>query len=265
MIRLKQLITEKQYNSIDSLFGELIYSNTSLPISIPIIKKLVGNVKTSKVAHVTNYKGYQKLKKLEGKKKGISSFNNLASDSKILKGYGVATGGGVIAILEGKLLINNNVDMYSRTDSQGRNWIEIGDIFFAEDHFRMPDVLPKEAMELRKRYRDAPSGQKDSAISGEEKRDYIKMYIDTATKEMLKRKKVFQQQYLKSQDLSKYGETWNEIIVAQIKIKEVAFIEDVEFSRKGLEKKVKLPKNGVIIKSDEVPKFLSKHGIKISE
>lgn len=263
MIRLKELITEKQYNSIDSLFGELIYSNTSLPISIPIIKKLVGNIKTNKVAHVTNYKGYQKLEKLQGKKKGISSFNNLASDSKILRGYGVATGGGVIAILEGKLLINNNVDMYSRTDSQGRNWIEIGDIFFAEDHFRMPDVLPKEAMELRKRYRDAPSGQKDSAISSEEKRDYIKMYIDTATKEMLKRKKVFQQQYLKSQDLSKHGETWNEIIVAQIKIKEVAFIEDVEFSRKGLEQKVKLPKNGVIIDTNDVAGFLKKHGIKI--
>jgi len=264
MIRLKQLLTEKQYNSIDSLFGELIYSNTSLPISVPIIKKLVGNVKISKVAHVTNYKGYQKLKKLEGKKKGISSFNNLGSDSKILKGYGVATGGGVIAILEGKLLINSDVDMYSRTDSQGRNWVEVGDLFYAEDHFRMPDVLPKEAMDLRKRFREAPAGQPPQ-ISGEEKRDYIKMYIDAATKAMLKRKKSFQQHYLKSSNLSKYGETWNEIIIAKMKIKEVAFIEDVEFSRKGLEQKVKLPKNAIIIKSDEVPKFLSKHGIKISE
>jgi len=262
MIRLKQLLTEKQFNSIDSLFEKLIYSDTALPISVPIVKKLVGNIKTTKVAHVTDYKGYQKLKKLEGKKKGISTFNRLATDSEILRGYGIATRGGVIAILEGKLLVNSDMDLFSQTDSQGRSWVQVSDLFFGKDSFLMPDVLPKEAKEFRNRYiyDGAPEP------TGKEKRDYIKMYIDAATKAMLKRKKAFQKYYLLPSVHNHFSDkSWNELIVAQMKIKEVAFVTGVEFSRKGLEQKVKLPKNGVIIEPDEVPRFLTKHGIKFGK
>ena len=259
MIRLKPLVNEV-YNKIDNLFSTLVYTQTYLPISIPIIKKMVGNIKTTKVAHITTYEGYKKLEKLQGKKKGISSFNDLGSSSQLLKGYGVATGGGVIAILEGKILINSDLDLYSKVDGQGRNWITTSDIFEKGDLFFVDDYLPKEAIEIRKKKKYGKE------VTQQEKRDYIKMYIDTATKEMLKRKDIFRKQYL--QPFGRYNQnddtTWNEIIVAQMNIKEVAFVEGVEFTKKGLDTKVKMPRNGIIIQPDEVPKFLKKHGIKIS-
>lgn len=270
MIRLKtllediHLLNERQFNSIDHLFYFLMPSGfgpptSYLPLSIPIIKKMVGNIKTTKVAHVTDLVGYKRLKKLEGKKKGISSFNSLQSKSNILRGFGIATRGGVIVILEGKILINSKLDLYSRTDTQGRNWVKESDLFDGRDRFSMNDYLPMKALEIKSRY------EVGMAISGEEKRDYIKMYIDTAYKEMLKRKDIFREKYFSPfrVDVST-GNTWNEIIVAQVKIKEVAFVEDIELTRKGLESKVKIPKNGVIIKDNEVPKFLKKHGIKIT-
>ena len=265
-MKLKTLLTEVNiYNKIDSLFTVLIRSSTYLPISIPILKKMVGNIKTTKVAHVTTYEGYKKLEKLQGKKKGIASFNNLASDSQILKGFGVATRGGVIAILEGKLLINSDIDLYSKVDSQGRNWVTVSDLFDGKDHFLIDDYLPKEAQEIRNKKRFGKE------VTAQEKRDYIKMYIDTATKEMLKRKDIFRKQYLSPSHRDDLGDgrTWNELIVAQMKIKEVAFVEEIIFgirhvSQGEISKDTKLPKNSVVISQKDVPKFLKKHGIKIT-
>jgi hypothetical protein len=263
MIRLKPLVNEL-YNNVSNLFSSLVYSSTYLPISIPIIKKMVGNVKTTKVAHVTTYEGYKQLEKLQGKKKGISSFNELGSDSQILRGYGVATRGGVIAILEGKILINSNVDMYSKVDGQGRNWITTTDLFSGKDTFFVDDYLPKEAKVIRdkKKY--------GHEVTQQEKRDYIKMYIDTATKEMLKRKDIFRKKYFSPSHRydADDSKTWNEIIVAQMKIKEVAFVEEFIFGYGGFQgqipKDTKLPKNSVVISQDDIPKFLKKHGIKVS-
>lgn len=262
MIRLKQLLTEDS-PKISNLFGRLVYDSTLIPLSIPIIKKLVGNIKTAKVAHITDYNGYQKLKKLEGKKKGISSFNKLGSKSWVSSGSGIATDGGVMVILEGKLLLNSDWDLYSVTDSQGRKWVEIKRILDDKHQFKMEDVLPKEAQEIRDRYL-FPNKERPK-ITQQEKKEFIEMYIDTATKELLKRKNVFQDKYFSESDYLDNDWAWNEIIVAQMKIKEVAFVENVGQRRKGWEtdKNFKLPNNGVIIDTKDVPVFLKKHSIKI--
>lgn len=258
MIKLKPLLTET-YNKIDNLFNTLRFTSTYLPISIPIIKKMVGNVRTTKAAHVTTIDKFKTLQQLEGKKKGISSFNALKSDSRILKGHGVATKGGVIVILEGDLLLNSKWDQYTRIDPHGRNWTSVPELFSGKDHFLMDDVLPPEALEMRKiPYRIKPTP--------EQKQWYIKTYIDVATREMLKRKDAFQKMYFSKPDVQSDDDdlTWNEIILTRIKIKEVAFIED-EYRpfTDDEEKIIKNTKNSVVIKIKDIPKFLKKHNVVI--
>ena len=154
--------------------------------------------------------------------------------------------------------------MYSKVDSQGRNWISVSDLFDGKDHFLIDDYLPKYAKVIRdkKRY--------GGEITGEEKRDYIKMYIDTATNEMLKRKDIFRKKYFSPSQRydTDDSKSWNEIIVTEMKIKEVAFVEEFIFGYGGFQgqipKDTKLPKNSVVISQDDIPKFLKKHGIKVS-
>jgi hypothetical protein len=96
------------------------------------------------------------------------------------------------------------------------------------------------------------------------------MYIDTATNEMLKRKDIFQKMYFSPSHRYDTDDTksWNEIIVAEVKIKEVAFVKENIFGYGAFQgqipKDTKLPKNSVVISEDDVPNFLKKHGIKIS-
>lgn len=260
MIKLKSLLTEYTAGEIDSLWFELKMGNNIIPLSLPIIKKMVGNIKTTKVAHITSFNGFKNFKKLEGQSKGISSFNALSSDSRILKGQGVATDGGVIVILEGDVLINSKWDRYTRADKSGRRWIQVHKLF-GDASWNMSDVLPPKAKDIEKKEFFGREG-----VTQEEKRDFIKMWIDTATTEMLKRKDIFQKEYLSPSgiDTSSFGAniTWNEIIVTKVKIKEVGFIEDLKdgFS-KDEEAVIKNTKNSVIIKSKDIPNFLKKNGV----
>jgi hypothetical protein len=273
MLKLKHLIKEL-FGLQDDLFGLLTDKRSGwgmsnyVPISIPIVKKLVGNTTTAKAAHATDIDNLPKLLSLQGKKKGISTFSALDERSIIMSGAGVATGGGVIVILSGDILFQDKLDIMSIVDKSGRRWIRVEKIF-GDKTFVVANHLSPQSKEILKKEHN-----KDF-ITNKEKQYFIKDYIDTATKLMLQNKDVFIEKYLKSNQYSKvagsvdFAEEWNEVILTKINIEAIALIKDSRdlrlFNSAEIEFLQKKYKNSEIITIKEIGNFLKKHGIKIQK
>jgi hypothetical protein len=120
-------------------------------------------------------------------------------------------------------------------------------------------------------YNDIHKNQPD--LTKEEKVFYIKTYIDTAYKLMLKNKESFQNKYVNSNYLSSRS-NWNEIVLSKIKVEKIGVIEDsygiglaaksALTSNKGLIDKLKAKYNNIeVIKTNDVSSFLKKNGVKL--
>ena len=268
MIKLKDILSEYAvFGKTKSLFWTLAYSPFYVPLSIPIIKQLVGNIKTTKAAHVTEIQGLPRLLSLKGKKKGISTFTAMDDTSSIMSGGGVATAGGVIVILKGDVLLESKLDAMTIVDKSGRRWAKIDEVFGTTIFFPSEHLSPT-AKDVRKRA-NAP-GATDEDINPKEQQIFIKDYIDTVTKLLIKNKDKFQEKYFTSQGYKNrggYEEEWNEVILTKINIEAIAFIKDStalsQLQPSQLEQIQKKYKNSEVITTDEIKNFLKKHGIKL--
>ncbi len=110
-------------------------------------------------------------------------------------------------------------------------------------------------------------------MTKEEKAYFIKTYIDTAYKLMLKNKESFQNKYINSTYLGSRA-NWNEIVLSKIKVEKIGVIEDsygiglaaksALTSNKGLiDKLTSKYQNVEVIKSKDIPAFLKKYGVKL--
>ena len=90
-----------------------------IPIYSSMFKRIFPDTIRTTVFHVTSAENLEGLKKLEGKKKSISAFfKMLASEME----SGIASDGGVVAELDGDILVSTGIDINTAVDKTGRRW-----------------------------------------------------------------------------------------------------------------------------------------------
>jgi len=94
------------------------------------------------VFHVTNGIGFEKLKKLQNKKKSISAFFNMTAD---YIDSGIKTEGGVVAELDANIIISSKSDIMSQPDKTGRRWVALYNI---DPQYKMEKEMTQMLMDL---------------------------------------------------------------------------------------------------------------------
>lgn len=254
--------------------------NGMIPLSLPIIKQMVETKRTT-AFHVTDVDNLPKLVSMEGQSKSISAFNKVttSTDSGPATGAGMWTKGGVLVLLSGIVLAESVEDLWTKPDEGGRRWVAPGNAFYKEfsEEIKTIDSTPQ-LNQLKNKwekftssYNDIHKNQPD--LTKEEKAYFIKTYIDTAYKLMLKNKESFQNKYINSTYLGSRA-NWNEIVLSKIKVEKIGVIEDsygiglaaksALTSNKGLiDKLTSKYQNVEVIKSKDIPAFLKKYGVKL--
>lgn len=230
-----------------------------IPLSLPIVKKLV-QPKREKSFHITDVKNLDKVASIQGKSKSISTFNKTDFFSPITMGTGIGTRGGVAVILSGIVLADSIWDLMTRPDESGRRWVQPGNVLYDDFSIkhRIVDFGPSKLKVLRKKWDETKE------LSNEEKQYFIKTYIDTAYKVMLKNKSHFQNKYFNSNYLSSEG-NWNEVVLTKIKIEAVAVLSDYYgISEEDIEKIKKKFKKVYVLRSNELLNFMKKHGVSVT-
>ena len=77
------------------------------------------------VFHVTSGIGFEKLKKLQNRKKSISAFFNMDADTME---HGIQGGGGLVVELDANIIMSSKGDLMSMPDKTGRRWVELYNI-----------------------------------------------------------------------------------------------------------------------------------------
>ena len=252
--------------------------NGMVPLSLPIIKQMVETKRTT-AFHVTDVDNLPKLVSMEGKSKSISAFNKTANmDIGPITGAGMWTKGGILVLLSGVVLLAESVeDLWTKPDEGGRRWVAPGNAFHKEfsEVIKTIDSSPqlkplKEKWEkFTSSYNDIHGTEPD--LTKEEKAYFIKTYIYTAYKLMLKNKDSFQNKYINSTYLGSRA-NWNEIVLSKIKVEKIGVIEDSRGMRKDGSMKPDMDlinsvknkyQNVEVIKSKDIPAFLKKYGVKL--
>lgn len=226
-----------------------------VPLSLPIVKKLV-EPKREKTFHITDIKNLDKVASLQGKSKSISTFNKTDLSIGPASGDGMWTDGGVLVILSGIVLADSIWDLMSKPDESGRRWVSPEHVLFndfAVKH-KIIDFGPPQLKVLKKKWEETKE------LSKEEKQYFIKTYIDTAYKVMLKNKSHFQKKYFNS-DYLYWQDDWNEVVLTKINIEAVAVLTDWGIPEEEIQKIKKKFKKVYLIKSSELPDFLDKQGV----
>jgi hypothetical protein len=91
-----------------------------------MIERIVGELEQTKALHVTNFEGLEGLGSIEGTAKQLSVFTLLES-ARNARGMaqGVATSGGIIVELEGKIVVLSTSDVWSGSDADGTRWFDL--------------------------------------------------------------------------------------------------------------------------------------------
>ena len=119
-----------------------------LPMSKKMSQRLFGERNRVKAAHITGENFVDDLVKMQGTQKSLACMTN-PSDPKIWR-EGVATGGGIVFIVEGYPTLIANIDLYSRLDQQGRRFIPLSSLFpLDRGEFTYPPEHDKLMKQLR--------------------------------------------------------------------------------------------------------------------
>ena len=94
-----------------------------IPVSSAILDKVFPDKIKTTVFHLTDVTKVEKLIRLQKKQKMVSSF--FFMDTNYLT-MGIKTGGGVVAELDGNVVVSAESDIMSMPDKTGRRWIELG-------------------------------------------------------------------------------------------------------------------------------------------
>ena len=236
------------------------FKDLKIPLSSPIFKRIWPESIRSKVFHLTDYDGVNRLKKMQGGKKSISAFYNM--DDYIIQS-GIKTEGGYVVELEGDVLAAAPDDISSQPDKTGRRWLTLSTIMntsTASDPGlggsnklkKMEDDLGRLLVKiLKKNGEDVDEGSRDNIIGlqwsglgkkhgGKTKSIIIKDYIDGMEKIMKKYSRplgALLTDYTKKRTLdpdSDSGEKamWDELVVNNFKIQKIhvgpEYAEDFE-------------------------------------
>ena len=274
MIKLKDLLKESDHkepkfhsvhrtSTFDATFGRW-YANY-VPLSTKKIQSILGKEKVS-VFHTGNAeyeRDIQQVQRIVGKKGTLSTFTSVDKGEKLAKGKGIQSGGGIIYQIEGTLLVASTRDMQSMPDNTGRRWIAVqdlaGKVAGGKMYKELKSAIEKNKMDKRSwmkiereeedkweeendyfgdysgGYRGKEAAMKK--IMGPIKNKWIKKYIDMGYKIIDKYKPQIKRHILSQKDKpSQHG--WNEILVNQIKVKDVFLLSRNDYPniRKAAEK-----------------------------
>ena len=96
--------------------------SVKIPVSSAILDKVFPDKIRTTVFHITDVTEVEKLVRLQKKQKTISAF--FFMDTNYLT-MGIKTGGGVVAELDGNIVVSTASDIMSMPDKTGRRWIEV--------------------------------------------------------------------------------------------------------------------------------------------
>ena len=240
-------------SSFNQTFGGW-YSNY-VPLSTKFMQSILGKERVS-VFHIgaaESERDITQVQRIIGKKSALSTFSAVDKGEKLAKGQGIQSKGGIIYELEGSLLVASTKDIQSTPDKTGRRWVPPTSLAGKVAGGKMYDELKKgiktnkldrdtwnsiereEEQKWMKKvdyYGDDYTGgfeEKEKAlkeIMGPLKRKWIKKYIDMCYKIMRKYKPQIKRHILSQKDKpSEFG--WNEIVVNQIKVKDIFLLDRV--------------------------------------
>tara|TARA_Y100000389_G_C17422198_1_gene497386 strand:+ start:419 stop:1441 length:1023 start_codon:yes stop_codon:yes gene_type:complete len=241
-----------------SLFGR--FYSVHVPLTTKFMQSVLGKERVS-VFHVGNAefsRDVENVARIVGKKSALSTFSKVDKGEKLAKGRGIQTGGGIIYQLEGSLLVASTRDMQTHPDKTGRRWVSpeylAGKVAGMKMYKELQNYV-KGNKRTRQRFdniqfefsreidRDMPdiSYEERKGMVMKEmnriKNKWIKTYINFCMKMMKKYKPQIKRHILSQKDKpSKFG--WNEIIVNQIKVKDIFLLERENYpsTRKAAEK-----------------------------
>ena len=246
--------------SFNATFGRW-YANY-VPLSTKKMQSIIGKEKVS-VFHVGNAEYARDIKqvaRIVGKKGTLSTFTSVDKGEKLAKGKGIQSGGGIIYQIEGTLLVASTTDMQSMPDNTGRRWIPVQDLagktagskMYKElksaveknkIDIRVWDKLEREIYDKVKKdtgygdtnYDHTAHEKNVKKALGPYKRDWIKKYIDIGYKIIDKYKAQIKRNILSQKDKpAEHG--WNEILVNQIKIKDIFMLTRADLHKNEAEK-----------------------------
>ena len=246
MKSFKYFITEatdqKWQQSLSSLIfdtgrEENFYLDVPIPLSSSIFKRVWPDDIRTTVFHLTDVDGLDKLVKLQGKKKSISAFTSM---DRYYYNRGVQTAGGIVAEIDGNVLIAAPTDIMSRPDNTGRRWTAFRAISGREKFGRIDDLtiksIGKDVEKLFKQlittyYPDKlqPYSKKLANTQWQyigahplsDKRKIIADYIDGMEKIIKKHSAKLRGVFTRYLDRRRTDDAWDELIVNDIKIKKV--------------------------------------------
>lgn len=283
MKSFKYFITEatdqKWQQSLSSLIfdtgrEENFYLDVPIPLSSSIFKRVWPDDIRTTVFHLTDVDGLDKLVKLQGKKKSISAFTSM---DRYYYNRGVQTAGGIVAEIDGNVLIAAPTDIMSRPDNTGRRWTAFRAISGREKFGRIDDLtiksIGKDVEKLFKQlittyYPDKlqPYSKKLANTQWQyigahplsDKRKIIADYIDGMEKIIKKHSAKLRGVFTRYLDRRRTDDAWDEIIVNDIKIKQVHILtsdwagREDESRLKRLDNKLKKLKIPAVMRYSEL-------------
>jgi len=191
----------------------------NIPLRNSIFKRL-GAIKHVDLAyHICSFKNIDNLKKMVGKNKALSTFTRGHYDIS----YGIHGGDDVLVAVEGEQLMKFGTDSDTAPEG-GTRWVS-GDFVFAEDFKKeykqmVNKVFNTKVKNLKYFYeveKRVPNRVKN--YDGKKKSKLIKQYFDEVEK--LYKKYTLEKIFIEN----KYkANSYNEVILQQIKIKEIYLI-----------------------------------------
>ena len=238
--------TQKWQQSLSSLIfdtgkEENFYLDVPIPLSSAIFKRVWPDDIRATVFHLTDGDGLDKLVKLQGKKKSISAFTSM---DRYYYSRGVQTAGGIIAEIDGNVLIAAPTDIMSRPDNTGRRWTAFRAISGREKFGRIDNQtiasIAKDIEKLFKQlvttyYPDKLQPYNKKIVNTQwqyigqhplsDKRKIIADYIDGMEKVIKKHSDKLRGVFTRYLDNRRTDDSWDEVIVNDIKIKKVHILE----------------------------------------
>ena len=250
MIKLKDLITEKIAHTKKSL--EWV-SMDYIPMSPKVMKQIMGDTPITVFHNLDPDSIKNKLSKVVGSKKSISSYTT-DTEGHLITGGGVQTSGGVVLEVEGKVLVAGTEDLASVPDEAGRRWIApsilLGKLLGMNEFEgggsgiryrkslykydkKLEDILWRYKTSLLKSPTDsAEDNARFPDYTNKQKADLIKRYIKASNKFLLKMKKKIKKSFEDNINnpkitkfMSSYG--YNELLVYDVKVKDAYIVLDI--------------------------------------
>ena len=239
---IKEATGQKWQQSLSSLIfdtgrEENFYLDVPIPLSSAIFKRVWPDDIRTTVFHLTDDDGLDKLVRLQGKKKAISAFTSM---DRYYYSRGVQTAGGIIAEIDGNVLIAAPTDIMSRPDNTGRRWTAFRAISGREKFGRIDDqTITSIGNDIEKLFKQLittyypdklqPYSKKLANTQWQyigqhplsDKRKIIADYIDGMEKIIKKHSAKLRGVFTRYLDRRRTDDAWDELIVNDIKIKKV--------------------------------------------